>query len=170
MAYAVARNSRTPQSKALFPAIYRRAAPVRRAAFTNARCVLVSERLASEAVYCDMETPMKTAAIAFAAVVLLSSPVVADVARAEPLTLSRTIVKDGFGKLRRYCDQASRCWTEGYRNPLLETYATIGAPPWFRQPVVAAKADRSKTASLRAPVTTTKKAGRSPLDAQARMR
>lgn len=112
---------------------------------------------------------MKTIAVAFAAVVLFGSPVVASVAGAEPLTLSRSIVKDGFGKLRRYCDQASRCWTEGYRNPLLETYATIGAPPWFRQPVVTAKADRSKTASLRASATS-KKSGRSPLDAQARMR
>ena len=44
-------------------------------------------------------------------------------ARAEPLVLSRTIVNDGYAKLRKYCDQHSRCWTEGHRNPLLQAYA-----------------------------------------------
>ena len=91
---------------------------------------------------------MKTVALLLAASLVAGSSAVADTTRAEPLTLTRTIVKDGFGKVHRYCDQQSRCWTEGYRNPLIETYA-FAAPPWYRKPVVTAAHDRAKTASVR---------------------
>ena len=48
-------------------------------------------------------------------------------AYAEPPVLSRTMVDNGYVKRPRYCDQHSRCWTEGYRNALLDSYAQ--APP-----------------------------------------
>ena len=104
---------------------------------------------------------MKTVVLAFAGALLLASSVPA---AAEPVTLTQTIVKDGFGKLRRHCDQQSRCWTEGYRNLLLDSYAMVPPPPWYRQPVkLAAKsAVKQKIA--------TKPARPAPREAMARMR
>ena len=98
---------------------------------------------------------MKILAPAGAAVVLLAAPAAAVGAGVEPVTLTRSIVSDGYAKLRRYCDQAGRCWTEGYRNPLIDAYAL--APPKVR---VVAKPDSAKVA----------KAGRSFRDAHARIR
>ena len=103
---------------------------------------------------------MKTLSLALAVSLLLGSSTIAERARAEPVTLSRTIVKDGFGKHRRYCDQASRCWTEGYRNLLLESYATLPPPPWYRHVKVAAKSRPQPT----------KLAQQALRNAQARMR
>ena len=94
---------------------------------------------------------MKVIAPALAALLVLGSPVVAGTATAEPVTLTRSIVNDGYAKVRRYCDQASRCWNEGHRNVLLQTYDYIAAPPWFRKPVVAAKKTNTKTAKLKQP-------------------
>jgi hypothetical protein len=102
---------------------------------------------------------MKTVVLALAGSLLLaSSPAVA-----EPVTLTQTIVKDGFGKLRRHCDQQGRCWTEGYRNPLLDSYAMVAPPPWYRPVRLAAKpAAKQKVA--------TKPARAAPREAMARMR
>jgi len=49
-------------------------------------------------------------------------------ANAEPLTLTTTRVDNGWQKVRRHCDQYSRCWDESWRNPLLESYATARPP------------------------------------------
>jgi hypothetical protein len=110
-----------------------------------------------------MEVPMKVIVPALAALLVLGSPVVAGTAGAEPVTLTRTTVNDGYAKVRKYCDQASRCWTEGHRNVLLQTYDYIAAPPWFRKPVVAAKKTGTKTATLKQPNVALR-------NAQARMR
>ena len=82
---------------------------------------------------------MKIITLALTAPLLLATPALADSA-AQPPILSRSIVNDGYTKSHQYCDQAGRCWTEGHRNPLLATYATLGAPPWYRKPIVLAKA------------------------------
>jgi hypothetical protein len=79
------------------------------------------------------ETPMKTIGICLA-VCLIGS------ANAEPLTLTTTRVDNGWQKVRRHCDQYSRCWDESWRNPLLESYATARPP----LPVAHAQA-RAKT-------------------------
>ena len=49
---------------------------------------------------------------------------------AEPLTLTSSLVDDGYAKVRKHCDQHSRCWTEGYRNQLLEAYR-LAPPPRY---------------------------------------
>ena len=49
-------------------------------------------------------------------------------ANAEPLTLTTTRVDNGWQKVRRHCDQYSRCWDESWRNPLLESYAHARPP------------------------------------------
>jgi hypothetical protein len=75
-----------------------------------------------------MELNMKTRALVFAAAaVALGAPVAVDRASAEPVTLSRSTVDDGYIKTRKHCDQRGRCWTEGRRNPLLDSYNY--APP-----------------------------------------
>lgn len=102
---------------------------------------------------------MKSVVLAFAGALLLAS----SAAAAEPVTLNQTIVKDGFGKLRRHCDQQGRCWTEGYRNLLLDSYAFVPPPPWYRPVKLAAKpAVKQKVA--------TKTARSAPREAMARMR
>lgn len=88
---------------------------------------------------------MKTLSLALAVSLLLGSSAIAQRAGAEPVTLSRTIVKDGFGKHGRYCDQASRCWTEGYRNLLLDSYATLPPPPWYRHTKLAVRSQPQPT-------------------------
>ena len=70
---------------------------------------------------------MKTLALAVVAGVLVQGLPLASPAYAEPPVLSRTMVDNGYVKRPRYCDQHSRCWTEGYRNALLDSYAQ--APP-----------------------------------------
>ena len=102
---------------------------------------------------------MKTVVLAFAGALLLAS----SAATAEPVTLTQTIVKDGFAKLRRHCDQQGRCWTEGHRNLLLDSYALAPLPPWYRPVKLAAKpAVKQKVA--------TKPARAAPREAMARMR
>jgi hypothetical protein len=101
---------------------------------------------------------MKTVVLAFAGALLLASaPAVA-----EPVTLTQTIIKDGFAKLRRHCDQQGRCWTEGHRNLLLDSYALAPLPPWYRPVKLAAKPAVKKVA--------TKPARAAPREAMARMR
>jgi hypothetical protein len=95
-----------------------------------------------------MEVPMKVIVPALAVMLVAGSPAFAT---AEPVTLTRSIVNDGYAKVRRYCDQASRCWNEGHRNALLQTYDYVAAPPWFRKPVVVAKKSGVKTAKLKQP-------------------
>ena len=70
-----------------------------------------------------------TPIIAALAIALASgASAVAQPVRNEPVTLSRSTVDDGYAKLRKNCDQRGRCWTEGRRNPLLESYNFAPAP------------------------------------------
>jgi hypothetical protein len=48
--------------------------------------------------------------------------------QAEQVILSRSTVDDGYAKLRKNCDQRGRCWTEGRRNPLLDSYNFVTPP------------------------------------------
>lgn len=41
---------------------------------------------------------------------------------ATSLTLTTTTIDNGWEKARVHCDQFSRCWREGWRNPLLQSY------------------------------------------------
>ena len=102
---------------------------------------------------------MKTVALAFAASLLTGSS-----ALAEPVTLTRTLINDGYAKLHRYCDQQSRCWTEGHRNLLLDSYAMVPPPPWYRPVKLAAKPQAAK------PKVASKKTHAAPREAMAKMR
>lgn len=70
---------------------------------------------------------MKTLVLALVAGTCLNGLSLATFARAEPVVLTRSMVDNAYVKRPRYCDQHGRCWTEGYRNPLLASYAL--APP-----------------------------------------
>jgi hypothetical protein len=71
---------------------------------------------------------MKTLAAAIVTgTFVIAAPVIIAPAIAEPVTLSRSLVDDGYIKSRKNCDQRGRCWTEGRRNPLLDSYNY--APP-----------------------------------------
>ena len=105
---------------------------------------------------------MKAAALALCGSLVLVSSAVS----AEPPTLTQTIVKEGFGKLRRHCDQQGRCWTEGYRNLLLDSYALMPPPPWYRTVKVAAK-QRPQAAKQQVAAKQTRPA---PREAMAKMR
>jgi hypothetical protein len=72
---------------------------------------------------------MKTLAFALLAGVCLLEFPLAGPAYAEPPVLSRSMVDNGLVKRPRYCDQHNRCWTEGYRNVLLDSYNF--APPRY---------------------------------------
>jgi hypothetical protein len=76
---------------------------------------------------------MRTLAVALVAGVSLQDVSLATPARAEPPVLSRSMVDNGLVKRPRYCDQHGRCWTEGYRNMLFDTYA-YAPPPRYGKP------------------------------------
>ena len=61
-------------------------------------------------------------------VLALSLPVAAKPALAEQVILSRSKVDDGYARLRKNCDQRGRCWTEGHRNLLLDSYNYMPPP------------------------------------------
>ena len=72
---------------------------------------------------------MKRLVLALSAIALASgASAIAQPVRNEAVTLSRSTVDDGYAKLRKNCDQRGRCWTEGRRNPLLESYNFAPAP------------------------------------------
>ena len=78
--------------------------------------------------YRDKELIMKMLVLTLSAIALASgASAVAQPVRNEPVTLSRSMVDDGYAKLRKNCDQRGRCWTEGLRNPLLDSYNFV--PP-----------------------------------------
>jgi hypothetical protein len=77
-----------------------------------------------------LEPVMKTLALLLAAAACLQGFSLASPAQAEPLVLSRSLVDNGYVKRPRYCDQHSRCWTEGYRNALLDSY-NFATPPRY---------------------------------------
>lgn len=64
---------------------------------------------------------------------LLAACVLASVADASPLTLTRKTVDDGWEKARMNCDQFGRCWKERNRNALLDSY-NYAPPPRRAKP------------------------------------
>lgn len=58
----------------------------------------------------------------------------ASYAEAGSLTLTRKTVDNGWEKSRMNCDQFGRCWKEGRRNALLDSY-NIAPPPRIRNNV-----------------------------------
>jgi hypothetical protein len=76
-----------------------------------------------------MELVMKKLVLALAAIALTyGGSAIAQPIRSEPVTLSRSMVDDGYAKLRKNCDQRGRCWTEGHRNPLRDSYNFVPMP------------------------------------------
>ena len=72
---------------------------------------------------------MKMFVLALSAFALaFGASAVAQPIRNEPVTLSRSTVDDGYAKLRKNCDQRGRCWTEGHRNPLRDSYNFVPPP------------------------------------------
>jgi hypothetical protein len=71
---------------------------------------------------------MKLLALGLVGALTLALTVAAAPVQAEQVILSRSTVDDGYAKLRKNCDQRGRCWTEGRRNPLLDSYNFVTPP------------------------------------------